>query len=185
MQRCLQCCWNEGSSLNRRFWHTFPRHPFSLLLPALLLPPFLPSVADLFRSLPVKRLPVAWSYLLTPFGVWRLSASPNALSASEALRDSLHWHKSKVRELIHLARQKNPTVIMSHIGVYSFNSFILFLLRKEFFQGTHSILYISHFIFHRGKKKAFPHMINPAVEYQKSQPCAGFGPSISNLASVI
>lgn len=73
----------------------------------------------------------------------------------ETLRDSLHWHKSKVRELIHLARQKNPTVIMSHIGVYSFNSFILFLLRKEFFQGTHSILYISHFIFHRGKKRPF------------------------------
>lgn len=28
-------------------------------------------------------------------------------------------------------------------------------------------------------------MINTAVEGQKSRPCAGFGPSISNLASVI
>lgn len=73
----------------------------------------------------------------------------------EALRDSLHWHKSKARELIHLACQKNPTVIMSHTGVYSFNSFILFLLRKELFQGTHSIVYISHFIFHRREKKPF------------------------------
>lgn len=103
----------------------------------------------------------------------------------EALRDSLHWHKSKARELIHLARQKNPTVIMSHTGVYSFNSFILFLLRKELFQGTHSIVYISHFIFHRREKKAFPHMINTAAEHQGSRPRAGFGPSISNLASVI
>ena len=59
MQMCLWDCWNEGSLLSPRFWHTHPS----------TLSPFCcqPLGADLVRSLPVRRLPLAWSYPLIPF----------------------------------------------------------------------------------------------------------------------
>lgn len=61
----------RASLLSQRFWHP-PKAP---LLPC--------AAEDLFRSLPVKRLPLAQSQPLTPFKQreQKLSASPNALFA--------------------------------------------------------------------------------------------------------
>ena len=127
-----------------------PKHPFSLLLPALRCRPLQVSACQTLAFGLVSP-----SHSLYNKGSGDCRHLQMLSLPFEAWRDSLHWHKSKARELIHLARQKNPTVIMSHTGVYSFNSFILFLLRKELFQGTHSIVCISHFIFHRREKKPF------------------------------
>lgn len=86
---------------------------------------------DPFSSQSVQSLPLAASWPLTPVTQteWRPLACKCALCLLK-LRETLCRHKSKQRGLIHLARQKNPTVIMSHTGVYSFNSFILLPLSK-------------------------------------------------------
>lgn len=149
MQMCLRGCWNEAASSTQGSG-TPTQAPFLPLLPALRCRPLQVSACQT----------LAFGLVLPSHSLYNQGSGDcrhlQMLSLPfEALRDSLHWHKSKARERIHLARQKNPTVIMSHTGVYSFNSFILFLLRKELFQGTHSIVYISHFIFHRREKKPF------------------------------
>jgi hypothetical protein len=128
------CMWGWGGSVGRSV-ETKGEYPQPKVLATPQRQSFpslcLSTRADLFSSQSVKLLPLAesWPLTLIKQKEWRPLASKCALCLLK-LQETLGRHKSKERELIHLARQKNPTVILSHPGVCSFNSFILFPLRE-------------------------------------------------------